>query len=218
MKRLTKLANIYDTDKGSTQGDKHCYTEFYEPYFEKYESPNILELGTYMGGSTKMFSKFYDDICKIWTCDIAVESKDYVSNMPNVTFVQLDVSNKDAIKELHDYFKNEGIEFDIIIDDASHVWFHQMNAINGFHDLLKSDGIYIIEDLNYSLIWEDPEDSPLYFLNFLDENIMLTKEEYFELKTKIKDVIIFNRKNETTDTMKEKFGGRSITSIITFEK
>lgn len=218
MKRLTKIANAFGTDKGSTCGDMHCYTEFYEPYFEKYESPNILEIGTYLGGSAKMFSKFYDDDCKIWTCDIAEEFAESVSGMPNVVFNQLDLENKDAIKELHDYFKSNNIEFDIIIDDASHAWRHQMNAICGFHDLLKKDGIYIIEDLNYSLIWVDPEHSPLYFINFLDKNIMLTDEEYNELNSKIKDVIIYNRKNISTDSMKTKFGGRSITSIITFEK
>ena len=218
MKRLTKIANSCGTDKGSACGDMHCYTEFYEPYFSKYESPNILEIGTYQGGSARMFSKFFDDDCKIWTCDIAEGFSDFVADMPNVTFKQLDLGDKNAVKALHDYFKENNIIFDIIIDDASHVWYHQMNALCGFHDLLKPDGIYITEDLNYSLIWEDPEHSPLYFLNFLDRNIMLTDEEYSELKSKIKDVTIFNRKNEATDSMREKFGGRSITSIITFEK
>lgn len=218
MKRLTRIANICDTDKGSACGDMHCYTEFYEPYFEKYDNPNILEIGTYKGGSAKMFSKFYDDECKIWTCDCYSGFAESVSGMPNATFIELNLEYKDDIKKLHDYFKNEGIEFDIIIDDASHVWQHQMNAISGFHDLLKEGGIYIIEDLNYSLIWTDPENSPLYFINFQQENIMLTNEEYAELKSKMKDIVIFNRKNESTDTMKECFGGRSITSIITFEK
>lgn len=218
MKRLTRIANSCNTDKGSTCGDMHCYTEFYEPYFEKYEAPNILELGTYEGGSARMFSKFYDDNCKIWTCDIYDGFAESVSGLPNAKFFTLDLENKEEIKKLHDYFVSEGIEFDIVIDDASHAWRHQMNALCGFHDLVKKDGIYIIEDLNYSLIWSDPENSPLYFLNFLSENVMLTNEEYSELKNKIENVTIFNRRNEATDSMRERFGGRSITSIITFEK
>ena len=218
MKRLTKLANLYGTDKGSKCGDAHHYTEFYEQFLEKYESPNILELGTYEGASAKMFLKFYDDDCRIWTCDISENAKPYVEGLPNVTFIQLDLNDKDAISRVHDYFKENNIEFDIIIDDASHVWQHQMNALCGFHDLVKEDGIYIVEDLNYSLIYTDPENSPLYFINFLRENIMLTNEEYAELKAKTKDVVIFSRKNETTEPMREMFGGRSITSVITFEK
>ena len=215
MKRLTKLANKYETDKGTTTHDAHGYTEFYQAFFEKYESPKILEIGTYKGNSAKMFNAFYDGDCEIWTCDIVEEMGEYVKDMPNVHFVHLNVTNKDEINTFVETIKD--VEFDIIIDDASHIWQDQMNALVGFHKLLSPDGIYILEDIHYSRLFIDPENSPLFFLNFLVPNNMLTEEENEMLINSIKDVQIWSRKNLNYD-MPLRFGGRSMTAIITFEK
>ena len=54
-------------------------------------------------------------------------------------------------------------------------------------------------------------------INFLQPNCMLTEEENSELINRIKDVQIFSRKNVSTEDMINKYGGRSMTSVITFE-
>lgn len=214
MNRLTRIADKCGTDKGSIN-DAHLYTEFYQQFFEKYEFPKILEFGTWKGGSTKMFNDFFDGDCMIWTCDILKESQEYVKGMDNVLFKNVDISNGEQLNELYESLKD--IEFDIIIDDASHVWGDQMSLLSKFHKLLKKDGIYILEDIHYSRLYADSENSPLFFLNFLKPNVQLTQEENDELINKIKDVQIYSRKNNSEDMVKY-FGGRSITAIITFEK
>lgn len=213
MNRLTKIADKYCyTDKG-TNGDGHLYTEFYQPFFEKFENPKILEFGTYMGGSAHMFNDFFDGNCEIWTCDIGYDAYDYIKDIPNIHFEHIDLNSQELINKFKE--KLNGIKFDIIIDDAEHVWWQQLNLLYNFHDYLNNNGIYIIEDLQNSRIYTDPENSPLYFLNFLSPNIMLSKEQNDKILSSIKDVQIFNRKNDGKD-MVEYFGGRSITSIITF--
>jgi hypothetical protein len=49
MERLTKLANKWGTDKGTEFEDSHGYTEFYQKFFEKYDNPKIIEIGTWQG-------------------------------------------------------------------------------------------------------------------------------------------------------------------------
>ena len=215
LKRLTKLANKFGTDKGTTVDDAHGYTEFYQQFFEKYENPKILEIGTYKGASARMFNEFYDGECEIWTCDCANEFSKYVADMPNVHFIQLDANDMAWILQVKSDLSNIG--FDIIIDDASHIWQHQMNLISGFHSLLNEGGIYIIEDIHYSRLSCEVRESPLFFLNFLWENSLITKEENDELIGKIKDIQIFSRKNHSYE-MDTKWGGRSMTAVITFEK
>lgn len=143
------------------------------------------------------------------------ESQEYVSGMSNVNFVNVDISKGEELSKLYEALKD--IQFDIIIDDASHIWGDQMSLLSKFHKLLKQDGIYILEDIHYSRLYSDMENSPLFFLNFLTPNVQLTEEENKELIDKIKDVQIYSRKNNSENMVKE-YGGRSMTAIITFEK
>lgn len=215
MKRLTRLANRYKTDKGTMHGDAHGYTEFYQQFLEKYENPNILELGTYLGGGTRMFSSFYDGDCNIWCVDWAPQTTDFIRDIPNVNFIQVDLGKVEQIQALHEQLKD--IKFDIIIDDASHIWQQQMDAMYYLNDLLSDKGIYILEDIHFSRLFYDSEQSPLFFISLMKPVCTLSEEQNEELLNKIDTVQIFSRKNVSTQDMVEKYGGRSITSIITFE-
>lgn len=216
MERLTKLANKWGTDKGTEFEDSHGYTEFYQRFFEKYENPKIIEIGTWHGASAKMLNDFFDGDCEIWTCDWNASYAENVSGMPNVHFVYLNADNREEIENFRKSVEDVG-GFDIIIDDASHMWTTQMGLMYGLHSLLKEDGIYIIEDIHFSRLFDDPENSPLFFINFLIPNVMYTEEENNEMISKIKDVQIFSRKNHAFE-MDSRWMGRSMTSVITFEK
>ena len=219
MQRLSKIANKVGTDKGTNYEDSHCYTEFYQQFFEKYEHPNILEIGTYLGRSAKMFEEFYDGDCKIYSCDI-IESTGYLEDVPTAEYIYVDEGRGDSLFELKDRLKD--IKFDIIIDDASHVWEHQFNGLTALHDMLADGGIYVLEDLHYSrLHGEDPNvtcNSPLYFLSFMFPSNSIGNEDNEELLSKIEDVYIFSHRNESTKEMREWYGGRSMTAVITFRK
>ncbi len=218
MERLTKIANKVGTDKGTNWEDSHGYTEFYQHFFEKYEHPNILEIGTYLGRSAKMFEDFYDGDCKIYTCDIVEDTWMHLSDVPTATYIYVNESDGNSLAELHEKLKD--IKFDIIIDDASHIWQDQFNGLTALHDLLSDNGIYVLEDLHYSRLHGEDiiKYSPLYFLSFMFPSPTLGEKDNAELLNKIKDIQIFSRKNQSTKEMREWYGGRSMTAIITFEK
>lgn len=214
MKRLTKLANKYNTDKGTEYWFAHGFTEFYEPYFAKYENPTILEIGTAEGGSAKMLNEFFDGDCTIYTIDIDKETGKNVEGYDNIKFFNVDCSNEDEINK----FLNEdaaGVDFDIIIEDASHLWVHQMLSLYFFGKRVKKGGLFVLEDLHTSYVKEhEVTESPLYFLNFFEGGYGLYDYEVRELTERIKDVIIYNRYNEKNCDF---FKHRSVTAIITFK-
>lgn len=216
MKRLTKLANKYNTDKGTGYWYSHSFTDFYEPFFEKYENPTILEIGTAEGSSAKMLNDFFDGECTIYTLNINGNCAKNVEGYDNIHFFRVDCSSDEDINK----FLNEtvpGIDFDIIIEDGSHYWDHQMISLYFFSKRLKKNGVFVLEDLHTSIVDyatdNKHEQSPLFYVNFLEGGIGLYGYEKEELTGRIKDVLVFNRYNELNDT---KFKNRSITAIITF--
>ena len=218
MKRLTRIANKYETDKGTVDGDKHGYTEFYQEFLEKYEHPRILELGVYHGGGTHMFNDFYDGDCDIWTIDWSTEAMEYINDIENAKFIELDLNDVEGIKQVCERLNSDGVKFDIIIDDASHIWQHQMNAMYYFGKLLADGGIYIVEDIHYSRLFWDMDQSPLFFLTFMKPVCTLSEEQNNELLDRIDEVYIFSRKNVATEDMVKAYGGRSMTAILTFDR
>ena len=208
---LTKLANKHYTDKGTIRDEAHGFTEFYEPYwktFKEKQSINVLEIGVQSGGSLLMLDEYFEGRCQVYGIDINLSQNK--ANKPNIHTYTCDQGNKTSLES---FLKEIGdIKFDIIIDDGSHQFAHQMRSLHTLRNSLTKDGIYCLEDLHTSKTWGDKNDSPLHFLTFFDNQSSLTKQEVQEIKDKIKEVIVFNRKNP-----KSKFGGYSITSIIKFE-
>ena len=216
MKRLTKLANKYDTDKGTEYDYKHGYTEFYEPFFKKYEHPKILELGVGGGGSEKMLNQFYDGDCEIYCVDImdlGYLFKDY----ENIHFTCLDLGNEGSVLAFIDSLEN--VKFDIIIDDASHLPEHQYVSLINFRKCLTDSGIFVMEDLHTSYDGSFSSffnETPLMFLSGLKYNrFFFNEEEYNELINDLGDIIIYNRYNPSKKM--EPWNNRSVTAIITFK-
>lgn len=223
MNRLTKLANKYKTDKGTEHEFEHGFTEFYEPFFSKYENPTILSLGVGVGGSEKMLSRYFDENCKIYCVDID-DVSDVFEGMNNVRFYQADLGIEDEVIRLANLFK--GIKFDIIIDDASHLPGHQFLSMLYFSNLLSKNGIFVVEDLHSSYFTYTDityEETPLAFLSSLKKTpFFLSEEEYNKFVGRIRDIFIYNHrntcKNEDCRKMMDKdFKNRSITAIITFD-
>ena len=210
MKRLTKLANKFGTDKGSTFESKHEYTEIYEDYFNKYENPVILEIGSGEGASAKMFNAFYDGDCEIYSLDI----KEMNFEEENIHYLYIDTDSDESVDEVAK--KLENIRFDIIIDDGSHISEHQCRCLKKFYKLLKNNGIYIIEDLYSNVQWMNFNESLLNFLVTGYDIHSFTQDEKRDLINNIKSLALYKRKNQTLT--KWGFVDRSITAILNFEQ
>lgn len=132
---LTDMADFYQSDKGSLD---HHYTEIYEKHLAhlKSEPINLLEIGVACGASLKMWSRYFP-YGKITGVDIRPECAGLCQGYPNIS-----IKIADATKE-----KFFG-EWDVIVDDGSHMPGHIVKAFLLNWPWLKSGGFYFIEDLS----------------------------------------------------------------------
>lgn len=144
---MKTLENIYKPfGDHSDKGTKHSYIEcFYEDHFSKYRDKSIklLEMGICHGASLIYWDEYFDK-CEIWGIDITfntiIEQYKNQYKEKNIT-IQLG----SAIDEK---FLNKLPNFDIIIDDASHLLEHQIKTLQIMWPKLKKNGIYVIEDIS----------------------------------------------------------------------
>jgi hypothetical protein len=174
------------TKHGSDKGSRHNYTTFYNFIFSeiKSESLNIFELGLGTnnisissnmgpdgrpGASLRGWKEFFNK-SDIFGADV---DSNILFQEERISTFYVDQTSEDTISNLWSNEKLDSIEFDIIIDDGLHEFYANKNFFDNSIHKLKSDGIYIIEDVSEVYI-ED-------FNNWVSEN----KEKYkmFEVLT-----------------------------------
>ena len=220
MNELTKLANYHHSDKGTTAYSQHGFTDIYEKYFSplRYEQINLLEIGVFEGASLRTYHDYFPN-AKIYGIDI-FDLSQYEND--RIKLFQLDQSNR---QQLAEFIDEVGVKFDIIIDDGSHHMDDQQISLYYLSKVLKSGGIYVLEDIHTSL---GQNNCPLYgktlaimpnrintTLTYLKnkplKSLYLTDAENNELAEQYEEVLVFDRDNDKVPTA---FGGKSITSIL----
>ena len=219
MDRLTKLCNKYGTDKGTEAGSSHGFSVFYEPFFNKLENPKILEIGVLGGAFEKAISEYYDGDCTIYCVDV-VDSANLFDGMDNVKFFQCDCGAEVEIQKLIDKFGD--VEFDVVIDDASHAWIHQLLSLLHFRRLLKDGGVFIMEDLHSSfedIFRGDSElnETPLDMIAKLSPCNFFTEDENKEILGSISECFLYSRHNKRRLGEGDVFC-RSVTAVMKINK
>lgn len=209
-------------DKGTQRNAGHSYTYYYDKLLTPLRDKPvlILEIGICGGGSLKMWYEYFPN-ATIVALDI-VDERDLSNDRVHV--FQLDQSNESELANFVNQCKLSGYEFDIIIDDGSHHMYDQQITLAHFFPLLKSKGIYIIEDLHTSLaddgyplygklldIQENRKNTTLFYLMESLESTYLTNEQNKYLNDNIETIDIHNRFNPKQEIQ---FKKRSITSSI----
>jgi hypothetical protein len=131
---LTDIADFFGSDKGSL---KHNYTPVYEQHLARMKSEpiNLLEVGVACGASLKMWSRYFP-YGRITGVDIRPECAELCGGYPNVAIKIADAAKETIIGD-----------WDVIVDDASHISGHIVRAFDRQWPWLKSGGLYFIEDL-----------------------------------------------------------------------
>lgn len=124
----------------SDKGTFHSYIDVYEDLFKPYrhEPVSFLEIGVNYGYSMLTWQNYFTKgtFHGIDVQRIAHHTKGY-------NYI---VENINCTESIKNYLK--GLTFDIIIDDGSHLIDDQINALKILYPMLKSGGLYIIEDIN----------------------------------------------------------------------
>ena len=142
MKKFNELFNEHTGEgiiKWSNYGD--IYDKHFAPFRE--HNINILEIGVLRGGSMRMWEKYFPK-ANIFGIDINEECLQYQSDRTKI-FIgdQSDVSFLRNVKA-------KIPKIDILIDDGSHKEEHQKKTFEVLSDYMKSNGKYVIEDIETS--------------------------------------------------------------------
>jgi len=152
--QLCQIGASYGTNKSplNVNGHRSGYTPYYELLFRhlKNEKINFAEIGIENNASTKMWRKYFSK-AKIYGFEYDEKKlkKAKKHNLRNTFYKKIDVTKEANIKK--SFIKNKR-KFDIIIDDSTHIFEHQINVIRNVHPFIKNKGILIIEDIYKNLI------------------------------------------------------------------
>ncbi|CAL6330602.1 unnamed protein product [Bathycoccus prasinos] len=160
---LFQEANVgADSDKIK----RHGYHEAYGPFLLHYLcTPNIrlLEIGVQNGNSLKLWQNLFPGhqliAGVVYGTFGSVKVDEFKSQLSDRTVLYHgDQSDANFLKQLEKDLK--GQKFDVIVDDGSHVPWHQLFTLERiFGTLLKEGGIYIIEDIETSY-WDRKDKLP----------------------------------------------------------
>lgn len=139
-KNLQKIGEAEHTDKAGTD---HNYLNKYEFFLKKFEDNTFtfVELGVFKGSSIKMWRQFFKN-AKVIGVDIDESCKQYARD--DIEILIRDLGLDSSIEEI------ATLKPSVIVDDASHIWSHQINALLKLYPVLPSGGVYILEDISTS--------------------------------------------------------------------
>ncbi|WP_284946760.1 hypothetical protein [Acidisoma cladoniae] len=136
---LDAIGRQTGTDKASSG---HNYLAFYERFFGalRLEPIKILEVGVLQGASLKVWERYFPN-----ATIIGADIEPSTARFKNAR-IKMKILDQSNIQNLVDLGVEHG-PFDIIIEDGSHLWEHQITTLKTLFPFLKNHGYYVVEDL-----------------------------------------------------------------------
>lgn len=159
----TKWQYYTDKELHHVGGHKYCST-FYDDEFLKYrdiENVSILEIGVLRGASICLWNEYFNNpiITGLDIVDRTPENPEFSilkHSFYDTTLILIDAYTKESSDKLG--------QFDIILDDGSHTFYHQCEFLKYYPTHLNKNGVLIIEDIQ-SYDYLDT------FVSLIDQNI-----------------------------------------------
>lgn len=150
MSLLNELGLKYRTDKAvdgkrGEPGKGHDYLRVYERFslLEREQVGKVLEIGVQKGASIRMWAEYFPH-ATVYSLDIAESALNVTGDRIHIELV--DQSDAAALTA----FAVKYGPFDLIVEDGSHIWSHQIIGIRTLLPHLNKGGQYIVEDLHTS--------------------------------------------------------------------
>jgi hypothetical protein len=136
---LDAIGLRFGTDKSSRH---HDYLNFYEQQFarRRQEPLTLLEVGVFNGASVRTWREYFPN-AKIVGADIEPMAKRWRGERIEIEY--MDQSN---LEDLNRVAIKHG-PFDIVIEDGSHLWEHQITTLKTLYPHVRPGGLYVVEDL-----------------------------------------------------------------------
>ena len=210
---LDDLFHHYGSDKAKifklNNKSGHGFSKFYEKNFQKFKNRkiNVLEIGSYAGGSAAAFVKYFPNI-NVFCFDINISNFKYKSK--NINVFGIDINNEKKINKIFEniFLQYNFDEFDLIIDDGSHNLSDILNGLKFFFRYVKNNGIYVIEDFKHPNYYAYNKNINHIFIDELLKNLqnkkisissVLTKNDQTDLINQIEKIEIYKGNLEDSD-------------------
>ena len=179
--------------QSSDKGYHHGYHRYYYPILKEFEfyPIRLLEIGVDDGKSMDIWKSFFNKPDHIYGIGYKnYQTKEIEKVNDHMTLYMGDQSSKVFLNRM---IETSGGQFDVIIDDGSHVPSHVITSFETLWGALKPGGYYIIEDIETSY-WG--KHASIYGYSFKNEISVI---EYF--KKRLDEVNNEFRKNTHTSTI-----------------
>jgi predicted O-methyltransferase YrrM len=120
------------------------YFDVYNAHFARFvdQPMTIVEFGVAHGGSLEMWRHYFGKRARIIGVDINPECLESASRSAEVYLADQD--DPDSLRKLAETVG----QADIVIDDGGHTTRQQLNTFEVFYPLVKTPGVYLVEDLH----------------------------------------------------------------------
>jgi hypothetical protein len=139
----TELERLVATHSGHLMNKWKHYFEIYERHFGRFRERDItlLEIGVAGGGSLEIWRKYFGPNARIFGLDIDPDCKRFEAPGTRVL-----IGNQGDAGLLERLAAEIG-PIDILIDDGSHDFNHQLTTFRVLFKHIREDGLYVCEDL-----------------------------------------------------------------------
>lgn len=139
---LDAIGIRHGTDKSSRN---HGYLPIYDRELSSLRAKTVtlLEIGVSGGSSLRMWHEYFPQ-GRIFGVDPDAAALAHAGDRTQVLLA--DQSDPEGLRKV---VAPHG-PFDVVIDDGSHIWAHQISALRSLLPLVRPGGCYIIEDLHTS--------------------------------------------------------------------
>lgn len=138
---LDAIGLRHGTDKASHSND---FLSFYERYFEPLRDRpvKVLEIGVLDGASLRTWRDYFTN-GSIIGVDINPQTRQYAGER-----ISIEIADQSSERDLR-RIASLG-PFDIVLDDGSHFWRHQVVTFQMLAPAVRPGGFYVLEDLDTS--------------------------------------------------------------------
>ncbi|WP_428946834.1 glycosyltransferase [Acidithiobacillus ferrooxidans] len=166
------LLQLYGEHTGKVSDKWSLYLTEYDRLFKEYRDKRIrlLEIGIQNGGSLEIWAKYFDNASALIGCDINPDCAQLKYDDPRIDLIIGDANDL----EVREQILRRSPQFDLIIDDGSHLSSDIIESFALFFSSVVEGGVFIAEDLHCSY-WDkfegglfDPYSSISFFKRLAD--------------------------------------------------
>jgi len=143
------LDEIFEKEKAMkhAKNENDHYADIYENWFKTkvWDVRNFLEIGVHKGGALRAWAQYFP-IATIYGIDIKNKFDwEKTFDKKRIKFTVGDITDINVVNKIY-----SGVEFDVIIDDASHMVEDQIITFLRMFQRVVFGGVYIVEDIHTS--------------------------------------------------------------------